>query len=65
MPSQQSVGAQIDARCDVNLAGIDDKVKRTIKDAVKSQSVKNEALALIFQVLQIQMTSLVLVVSTT
>ena len=61
MPSQQSVGAQIDARCDVNLAGIDDKVKRIIKDTVKSQSINKEALHLIFQVLQ--MTSLVLVIS--
>ena len=43
--SQQSAGAQIDARCDVNLAGIDDKVKRIIKDTVKSQSIKKEALS--------------------
>ena len=43
--SQQSAGAQIDARCDVNLAGIDDKVKLSIKDTVKSQSIKKEALA--------------------
>ena len=38
--AQQSAGAQIGARCDVNLTGIDDKVKRIIKDSVKSQSIK-------------------------
>ena len=43
--SQHSAGAQIDARCDANLAGIDDKVKRIIKDTVKSQSIKKEALS--------------------
>ena len=43
--SQQSAGAQMDARCDTNLAGIDDKVKRIIKDTVKSQSIKKEALS--------------------
>ena len=39
--SQQSAGAQNDARCDVNLAGIDDKVKCIIKDTGKSQSIKS------------------------
>ena len=32
-------------RCEANLAGIDDKVKRIIKDTVKSQSIKTEALS--------------------
>ena len=42
---QQSAGVQIDARCDLNLAGhgIDGKVKHIIKDTVKSQSIKKEA----------------------
>ena len=43
--SQQSDGAQIDARCDVNFAGRDDKVKRIRKDTVKIQSIKKEALS--------------------
>ena len=42
--AQQSAGAQIDARCDLNLAGIDVKVKSIIKETVKRQSIKIEAL---------------------
>ena len=45
LKAAQQSAVQIDARCDVNLAGIDDNVKRIIKETVKSQSVKKEALA--------------------
>ena len=37
---EQSAGAQIDARCYLNLAGIEAKVKSIIKETVKSQSIK-------------------------
>ena len=43
--AQQSAGAQIDARCDINLARIDDKAKCIIKDTIKSKSIKREALS--------------------
>ena len=44
--AQQSAGAQIDARCDANLANVDDRVKRIIQETVKSQSIKKDALAI-------------------
>ena len=42
--AQQSAGQQIDSRCDKNLASLDAKVKSIIKDNVKSQSIKKEAI---------------------
>ena len=50
---QQSTGAQIDARCDFNQAGLDAKVKGIIKDAVESQSIKNSLCQQKFQLLHV------------
>ena len=42
--AQQSAGQQIDSRVDKKLAGLDAKVKSIIKETVKSQSIKKEAI---------------------
>ena len=42
--AQQSAGQQIDRRIDKTLAGLDAKVKNIIKETVKSQSIKKEAM---------------------
>ena len=42
--AQLSAGQQIDRRIDQNLAGLDAKVKSIIKETVKSQSIKREAI---------------------
>ena len=42
--AQQSAGQQIDSRVDKNLAGLDAKVKSIIKETVKSQSIKKDAI---------------------
>ena len=43
--TQQLAGQQIDNRVDKNLAGLDAKVKSIIKETVKSQSIKKEAIS--------------------
>ena len=42
--AQQSAGQQIDSRIDKTCAGLDAKVKHIIKETVKSQSIKKEAM---------------------
>ena len=43
--AQLPAGQQIDNRVDKKLAGLDAKVKSIIKDTVKSQSIKKEAIS--------------------
>ena len=45
--AQQSAGQQIDRRCDKNLASLGSKVKRIIKDTVKSNRSKRKLFCLI------------------
>ena len=42
--AQQSAGQQIDSRYDKNLENLGAKVKSIIKETVKSQSIKKEAI---------------------
>ena len=42
--AQLSAGQQIDRRIDTKMAGLDAKVKSIMKETVKSQSIKKEAI---------------------
>jgi len=42
--AQQSVGAKIDARCNKNFAGLDAKVESIIKETIKSEHIKKDAI---------------------
>ena len=55
--AQQSAGQQIDSRIDKNLAGLDAKVKSIIKETVKSQSIKKEAIYFDPSLLECDLTS--------
>ena len=55
--AQQSAGQQIDNRVDKNLAGLDAKVKSIIKETVKSQSIKKEAVAFDSSLLECDLTN--------
>ena len=55
--AQLSAGQQIDRRIDQNLAGRDAKVKSIIKETVKSQSIKKEAIEFDQSLLECDLTS--------
>ena len=55
--AQQSAGQQIDSRCDKNFANLDAKVKSIIKDTVKSQSIKKEAILFDSSLIECELTT--------
>ena len=55
--AQQSAGQQIHRRCDKNLANLDAKVKGILKETVKSQSIKKEAIMFDSSLIECQLVS--------
>ena len=55
--AQQSAGQQIDNRVDKSLAGLDAKVKSIIKETVKSQFIKKEAISFDSSLLECDLTN--------
>ena len=55
--AQQSASQKIDNRVDKNMAGLDAKVKSIIKETVKSQSIKKEAISFDLSLLECDLTS--------